>query len=49
MPKMFLVEIQEVTPNARKEITQKAKQTNGILRQTVKDIMCFFCFGQSES
>ena len=49
MPKMFLVEIQEVTPNARKEIMQEAKQTNGILRQTVKDIMCFFCFDKSES
>ena len=33
MPKVLLVEIQETTSNARKEIMQKGKQKDGILEK----------------
>lgn len=36
MPKVLLVEIQETTSNARKEIMQKDKQKDGILEKLWK-------------
>ena len=36
MPKVFFTQVQEVTPDTQKEIMQMSKQTDGILRQTVK-------------